>query len=144
MVLLVLIDQVSKFYSFLLVDQQNVSLNRFFDIISVENRGVSFGIFGKFSYANDVFIVVNTLFTLLLVSMLFYQKSFYDRFTISLMISGAIGNLIDRFIFGAVRDFLDFHAFGFHFPTFNFADSLLFLGVAMHFIRFLYIHIKRL
>ncbi len=48
----------------------------------------------------------------------------------SLMLSGALGNLIDRVLFGYVIDFLDFHWNGNHFPAFNVADSAIFVGAA--------------
>ena len=47
------------------------------------------------------------------------------------MLSGAVGNLIDRVLFGYVIDFLDFYGFGYHFPAFNVADSMIFLGAAL-------------
>jgi signal peptidase II len=48
----------------------------------------------------------------------------------ALMLSGAMGNLIDRILFGYVIDFLDFHWSGKHFPAFNIADSMIFIGAA--------------
>jgi signal peptidase II len=48
----------------------------------------------------------------------------------ALMLSGAVGNLIDRVMFGYVIDFLDFHWAGNHFPAFNVADSMIFIGAA--------------
>ncbi|HIJ33827.1 MAG TPA: signal peptidase II, partial [Gammaproteobacteria bacterium] len=47
---------------------------------------------------------------------------------ISLIIGGAVGNLIDRVQYGYVIDFLDFHAMGWHWPTFNIADSAIAIG----------------
>ncbi len=47
----------------------------------------------------------------------------------SLVLSGAIGNLIDRLHYGEVVDFLDFHVLSFHWPAFNFADSAICLGI---------------
>lgn len=49
----------------------------------------------------------------------------------ALMLSGAMGNLIDRVLFGYVIDFLDFHWSGNHFPAFNVADSVIFIGAAL-------------
>ena len=50
---------------------------------------------------------------------------------IGMVLGGAIGNLIDRARFGAVVDFLDFHALGHHWPAFNVADSAITVGVAL-------------
>jgi signal peptidase II len=48
---------------------------------------------------------------------------------LSLVIAGALGNLVDRAQYGYVIDFLDFHAVGWHWPAFNLADSAIFVGV---------------
>ena len=50
---------------------------------------------------------------------------------LSLVLGGAIGNLIDRLRFGHVVDFLDFHAMGWHWPAFNVADSAITVGAIM-------------
>jgi signal peptidase II len=50
---------------------------------------------------------------------------------ISLVVGGALGNVVDRLRFGAVVDFLDFHAAGVHWPAFNAADSAITVGAAI-------------
>ena len=50
-------------------------------------------------------------------------------FGLTIVISGAVSNIIDRIIYGAVIDFLDFHIAGVHWPAFNLADSLIVMGV---------------
>lgn len=57
----------------------------------------------------------------------------------SAIIGGAIGNVIDRFRFGAVADFFDFHIAGWHYPAFNIADSAIVLGVAYLLIDILFL-----
>jgi signal peptidase II len=54
-----------------------------------------------------------------------------QRFAIAAVIAGAIGNVIDRARFGAVVDFLDFHAMGYHWPAFNIADCAVVVGIAI-------------
>jgi signal peptidase II len=51
--------------------------------------------------------------------------------SLGLVIGGALGNAIDRVNYGAVADFLDFHAAGYHWPAFNVADIAIFVGVVM-------------
>ena len=61
--------------------------------------------------------------------LLWKAKTKYHAVCFSLIIAGALGNLIDRIRFGAVADFLDFHLFGYHWPAFNVADSLVCIAV---------------
>jgi len=49
----------------------------------------------------------------------------------SILLAGAVGNLIDRALYGAVIDFIDLHYGGFYWPVFNLADSFIFIGVAL-------------
>jgi signal peptidase II len=57
------------------------------------------------------------------------EKSRAITLSLSLILGGALGNLVDRFWRGGVVDFLDFHIQSFHWPAFNMADSFIFLGV---------------
>ena len=50
---------------------------------------------------------------------------------LGMVIGGALGNAIDRVMYGAVADFLDFHAYDYHWPAFNVADMAIFVGVVM-------------
>ena len=52
-------------------------------------------------------------------------------FALTLVVGGALSNVVDRVVYGAVIDFVDIHAFGFHWPAFNVADSTIVLGTAM-------------
>jgi signal peptidase II len=58
-------------------------------------------------------------------------KHFYLTIAFSLIIGGAFGNVIDRLHNGGVTDFIDFHIAGYHWPAFNLADSVIFIGVAI-------------
>ena len=62
---------------------------------------------------------------------MFKEKQAFAKFALALILGGAVGNIIDRIRFGAVIDFLDFHAFGYHWPAFNVADSAICLGVML-------------
>jgi len=65
-------------------------------------------------------------------------------FSLSLILSGAIGNLVDRFRYGEVVDFLDFHLYTFHWPAFNIADSAISVGVAFMAFELLFREKKRI
>jgi len=107
-----------------------IKVNSFFDIVYVWNYGISFGIFKNYyQYSNFALLAVNSL----IVAYLFYIqlkcKSVLSFVGYSLVIGGAIGNLVDRILRGAVFDFIYFHYKEFGFPVFNLADSFISIGV---------------
>lgn len=100
----------------------------FFNLVHVRNHGVGFGMMS--GIAPWALAVFSLSVVCILVAWL---KSADDRFTaaaLGLTIGGAVGNVADRVTSGAVFDFLDFHAFGYHWPAFNVADSAIVIGVA--------------
>ena len=107
-------------------------INPFFNLVMVWNKGVSFGMF-----ANDakMSVILLSVFACLmaLVFAVWFMRTTSDLVKLSsiLIISGALGNVWDRLRFGAVADFLDFHAFGWHYPAFNVADSCIVIGVGI-------------
>ncbi|MFT6106187.1 MAG: signal peptidase II [Rickettsiales bacterium] len=103
----------------------------FFNLVKVWNQGVSFGMFNKIEGGKYIILGVNSAILLILLIWLYRNKIIYLSIAISLIIGGALGNIIDRIINGAVADFLDFHVAGYHWPAFNLADSAVFLGVAL-------------
>lgn len=109
-----------------------VELTPFFNLVLVWNRGVSFGVL---SGAGDAvpFLLVGV--TLLIVGLLaawwWREPRGSTRLALLLVIAGALGNLIDRLRYGAVVDFLDLHAYGYHWPAFNVADSCIVIGAVV-------------
>ncbi|MGN1399607.1 MAG: signal peptidase II, partial [Erysipelotrichaceae bacterium] len=76
-----------------------------------------------------LFIVMTVLAIGLFVYYLARNKvKWLEKYSLLLIISGAIGNLIDRILYGYVIDFLDFYIFGYDFPVFNIADSFITIG----------------
>ncbi len=103
-----------------------------FNLVTVWNKGISFGMFNKASN-NGPMILVGVAFTISLFFLiwLFRGPDNMQSAGIAMVIGGAMGNVIDRLRFGAVFDFLDFHAFDYHWPAFNIADSGIVLGVVI-------------
>lgn len=111
-------------------------VSNFFNLTYVKNNGAAFGILASADPAFRVpFFIVVPLLALLIIGYIFKKLPESDlklSTALSLVIGGAIGNLIDRLIHGFVVDFLDFHwSYQYHFPAFNVADSAICVGVAI-------------
>lgn len=99
----------------------------FFNLVNVENRGAAFSMLSDMG--NAFFITVGLLAIAFIVYLL--ARTDENPLSLALILGGAIGNLTDRLYYGYVRDFLDFHARGWHWPAFNVADSALTIGLAL-------------
>jgi signal peptidase II len=107
----------------------------FFDLTHVRNTGGAFGIFGgeKGGLGSILFVVVS-LIAIGAIVFLFLRIKENERtlaFSFSLILSGAVGNLIDRLRYGEVVDFLDFYLSSYHWPAFNVADSAICVGIGL-------------
>ena len=132
--LVLVLDQITKTWvlaNFRLMDRQVVT--SFFNLVLVFNPGASFSFLADAGGWQKWFFVVLALgISLWLLSLL--RKHAQERLlpaALSLILGGAIGNVIDRLRFDAVVDFLDFHLAGYHWPAFNVADSAITVGVVL-------------
>lgn len=136
-VVTIVIDQYSKFFVLTKVNQDPFVVFPFLNIVSVWNKGISFGILSNTQYSNILFFCT----AMLIVSILIYL-SFRDEgkniLPYSLIIGGGVANIIDRMNYGAVFDFIDFHIGKYHWPAFNVADSAIFIGIV-----FLLLNLKK-
>lgn len=109
-----------------------IEVTSFFNLVMTWNRGVSFGIFNNGGPWNA--IALSALSIVIVAGLLVWLKR-ADNGLIALalgsIIGGALGNVIDRTRWGAVADFLDVHAFGWHWPAFNLADSAITIGAIL-------------
>jgi signal peptidase II len=136
------IDQVTKHY---IVDhlfrsegvtqtpyftRELVEILPFFQLRLIWNAGISFSLFNSGEATTIAILVV---FQLAIVGvLLWWLRQAETRMIgvgIGFIVGGALGNIVDRINYGAVVDFLDFHLVGYHFPTFNVADSCITIGV---------------
>jgi len=131
------LDQSTK-----LMIQQTLPLHRtveiipgFFNLIHVRNTGGAFGIFGgEKGPVGSVLFVVASLIAVGILVVLFLRVKEHEKtlaFSLALLLSGAIGNLLDRLSYGEVIDFLDFHVSLYHWPAFNVADSAISIGIGL-------------
>lgn len=101
----------------------------FFNLVEVWNSGISFGMFKNMAYGQWILSVVSFAITSFMLGWLWKAKTLSTAIALSLVIGGAVGNIIDRIRFGAVADYLDFHALGYHWPAFNITDMAICIGV---------------
>jgi signal peptidase II len=104
----------------------------FFDIVHARNRGAAFSMFAdSTSPWRPFFLIGLSLAALILVAGILRKASNLDKPTaigLSLILGGALGNVFDRIVSGAVTDFLDFYVGNLHWPAFNVADSAIVIG----------------
>ncbi len=130
-----ILDQLSKIYidnNFALSESKRVFEN-FFHITYVRNPGAAFGMLSDNAYRVPFFISVSVIATVGIIWYLYRlpQNKPWQYPALGLILSGALGNLIDRLRLGEVIDFLDFHWYNYHWPAFNLADSAICVGVGI-------------
>ena len=108
-----------------------VEVTPFFDLVMVWNRGISFGLFQSEETGRWLLVGLAGIVSLALVSWIWRAATLWVGSALGLILGGALGNAWDRFQWGAVADFFDAHAFGYHFWAFNIADMGISVGVFM-------------
>lgn len=124
----VVLDQVAKHAAVaMLAGQPPLAVTSFFNLQLVYNRGAAFSFLaGMSGWQREFFTGVAVIASVWIVWMLRrHSQQTLFCLALGLILGGAIGNLIDRLTIGAVVDFLDFHAYGWHWPAFNLADSAI-------------------
>ncbi|HLW90270.1 MAG TPA: signal peptidase II [Roseiarcus sp.] len=129
------VDQASKLWvihGLDMVEGERLTLAPFFDVVLQWNTGISYSLFPQSTEAGRWGLVALTaVATILLAIWLWRVSSPIAAFGLGAIIGGALGNGYDRFAYGAVADFCDFHIGGWHWYVFNAADAAIVLGVAL-------------
>ena len=126
-------DYVSKLWAIenLFMQYKSIELTSFLSMTPVWNSGISFGFFqdsgeiGRYGFTGFAFGVSIWL----IYSSIKLPR--YSSLGFILIASGAIGNAIDRILYGKVVDFIDFHIEDLHWPAFNLADTIIFIGATL-------------
>jgi signal peptidase II len=112
--------------------RESLAVLPFFNLTLVYNQGAAFSFLSdQGGWQRWFFVVLAIVVTIVLISWM-RKLSKHERFVaiaLSLIIGGAVGNLIDRIIYGHVIDFVDLYYGQYHWPAFNVADSAIVLGV---------------
>jgi signal peptidase II len=104
----------------------------FFDLVLVWNRGISYGLLQAGSdFERWLLVMISIGLTVVLIWWRTQVTEPRLALAIAMIVGGALGNLVDRVIYGAVADFVLLHAFGYNWYVFNIADTAIVLGVAL-------------
>jgi len=133
----VVLDQLTKLWVAQTIPPQEivVVIPDFFNLVHVYNRGAAFGLLSTWSPTGVRLFF--SLINLIIIAILGYlygrtpRHYSWFRWGYSLVLSGAVGNLLDRLRLGEVLDFLDFYVGRHHWPAFNVADSLICIGAGL-------------
>ena len=131
--LVLVLDQASKLYidRSMALHSSITVIGNFFNITYLRNKGAAFGILANSAYRLPFFLLVSAVAVCVIFVVI--KKLREDQrlaaISLSLIFSGALGNLIDRVRLGEVIDFLDAHWYDHHWPAFNIADSAICVGV---------------
>ena len=130
--LIFLLDRVSKIYVIYLNDKllgSEIFKSKFLNISLIWNEGIAFGLL-SFNDKNIYNLLTFIIFIIILVIFYMVLKSYgLKKYSLLMILGGALGNVYDRIFYGAVPDFIDFHIGNFHWFIFNVADIFITLGV---------------
>ncbi len=133
-IIVVLLDQLSKItMTRLLVYGQSEVINTYFNLVMVYNEGAAFSFLANSGGWQRWFFSALALAISIAIVWMLNRNASQRLFcwSLSLILGGAVGNLIDRLVYGHVIDFLDFHVGSWHWPAFNIADSAITVGAAL-------------
>ena len=126
------LDRISKFYV-ISQSEKNLSYDlfesKFLNINLVWNEGIAFGLL---SFDKDYLYNLLTILIIALIIIIFFmilKNIGFKKYSLLMVLGGALGNLYDRIYFKAVPDFIDFHIGNFHWFIFNVSDIFISLGV---------------
>ena len=128
------LDQVTKWLIVFTIMRppRVIEVTPFFNLVMGWNYGISFGFLNSVPALGLWLLpMVAVVITAALGVWLYRTDRLRPALALGLIIGGALGNLVDRLRFGAVADFLDFHAWGYHWPAFNAAASAITVGAVV-------------
>ena len=131
-VLIYFLDRLSKIYVIQL-DKNNfgseIFNSSYLNIVLIWNKGIAFGLFSfnETHLYNILSLIISIIIIIVIIMSLRTQG--FKRYSLLMVVGGALGNLYDRIFYNAVPDFIDFHIGEFHWFIFNVADMFISLGV---------------
>jgi signal peptidase II len=130
--LIYFLDRLSKIYVIQLYKNNlgsDIFNSTYLNIVLIWNKGIAFGLLSfNESYLYNVISLIIAIIVIVLITMSLKNQGF-KRYSLLMIVGGALGNLHDRIFFNAVPDFIDFHIGNSHWFIFNLADIFISLGV---------------
>ena len=130
--LIFLFDRISKIYVIYLDNKllgSEIFSSNFLNINLIWNEGIAFGLF---SFNDKIFYNILTIIIIIIILIIFFmiiKSDGFKKYSLLMILGGALGNVFDRIYYKAVPDFIDFHVGNFHWFIFNLADIFITLGV---------------
>ena len=142
-IILLIIDQVSKA---MIVNQfdlyESMSVAPFFNLTFVVNYGFAFGFLNSPSLNQIIVSIVILSIIIYFLYLLIKTQDHFFKICLVLILSGAVGNFLDRIFRGYVVDFIDIYVFKYHWPAFNIADSCISIGFVILIFNILFLNKK--
>jgi signal peptidase II len=145
-VVIVLLDQITKaaVLKYFQIHQSLPIINGLLNLVHVRNRGMAFGVMNRPHSGLSFYLLVGASLGALAL-LLFWVRKLKDEergilLGLSLVLGGAVGNLIDRVRFHEVIDFIDFYVGQYHWPAFNVADAAITVGTFLVAISLIFSH----
>jgi signal peptidase II len=131
--LVIILDQLSKLAILKTLPLHAYwEITGFFNLVHVRNEGAAFSFLAdQAGWQRWFFITLGTLISALIIYWLRKPAPTAQKWALTLILGGAIGNVIDRILHGNVIDFLDLHAASWHWPAFNVADAAITVGAVL-------------
>ena len=128
-----LIDRLSKIYIINLAKLEtilDIYITPYLNFYLIWNQGISFGLFPfEDSLSYGIVSIIISIAIVIIIIMAVKENSKFKKYSLLLILGGALGNLYDRIRFSAVPDFIDIHILNFHWFIFNVADIFISVGV---------------
>ena len=130
--LIFLFDRISKIYVIYLDNKlfgSEIFSSNFLNINLMWNEGIAFGLF---SFNEKIFYNILTIIILIIILIIFImtiKSDGFKKYSLLMILGGALGNVFDRLYYKAVPDFIDFHIGNFHWFIFNVADIFITIGI---------------
>ena len=133
LIIFIFLDYISKQWAIenLFKELKSIEITSFLSMTPVWNSGISFGFFQNYGDVGRYFFTIFAFSVSIWLILSSFKLPRYSSLGFILIASGAIGNAIDRIIYGKVVDFIDFYLNDFHWPAFNLADTVIFLGASL-------------